>query len=56
MKLFKNYILRPIVLILMWALIFSFIAGTTDFTKWSTTLQAIHIITLFLAFILTEDD
>jgi len=56
MKLFKNYILRPFLIILCWAFVFSFIAGTIDITKWSIWLRFISVIVLFYAFIVTERD
>lgn len=54
MKLFKNYILRPFIIILCWVFIFSFIAGTIDITKWSIWLRFFSVIVLFYAFIVTE--
>lgn len=56
MKTFKKYILRPFLIIILWALIFSFIAGTIDFREWNIWLRFMSVIVLFYTFVVTDND
>lgn len=56
MKTFKRYVLKPFLLIVLWAICFSFIGGTADFTEWNIWLRVIAVVVLFYSFLLTDND
>jgi hypothetical protein len=56
MKTFKRYILRPLFLIVICSLIFSFIAGTPDWQKWNIWLRFFYVLSLLYAFIVTDTE
>jgi hypothetical protein len=56
MKTFKRYIFKPLLIIVIWALVFSFIAGTADFTEWNIWLRVISVVALFYGFILNDSE
>ena len=56
MKKVILHIIRPFLIIIIMALIFSFITATTDFTKWDTGYRIAYVFSLFVAFILTDND
>lgn len=54
-KIFIYFILRPIIIIICWAILFSLIAGTTNLSQWKLYIKIISVLILFLAFSINSE-